>query len=112
METRLDKEGFDKLYGNLPFQNRIIVKNLDYGGGLALLWKNDVASKVINFNANHVLARIKEEDGFVWYLEGFYGWPKAHQKEKLWKLLAHLRNFVDGLWMTIGKVKDHPKQHK
>ena len=37
METQLDKEGFDKLYSNLPFQNKIIVKYLDLGGGLALL---------------------------------------------------------------------------
>ena len=42
METRLDKEGFLKLYGNLPFPNRIIVKHLNSGGGLALIWKNDV----------------------------------------------------------------------
>ena len=44
-ETRLDKEGFDKLYGNLPYQNKVIVKHLDSGGGLALygrmisIWK-------------------------------------------------------------------------
>ena len=37
METRLDKEGFDKLYGNLLFQNKFIVKHPDSGGGLALL---------------------------------------------------------------------------
>ena len=36
METRLDKEGFDKLYGNLLFQNKFIVKHPDLGGGLAL----------------------------------------------------------------------------
>ena len=39
---RLDNEGFDKLYGELPFPNRIIVKKLDSGGGLALIWKNEV----------------------------------------------------------------------
>ena len=37
MKTRLDKEGFEKLYGNLPFQNKIIVKQPDSSGGLALL---------------------------------------------------------------------------
>ena len=58
METRLDKEGFEKLYGNLPFKNKIIVKDPDYGGGLAFLWKNDVSLEVINFTANHVLAKV------------------------------------------------------
>ena len=61
METWLDKEGFDNLYSNLPFQNKIIVKYPDSGGGLALLWKNDVAMEVINYTANHVLMKVMEE---------------------------------------------------
>ena len=39
METRLGMDGFEKLYGNLQFQNKIIVKHPDSGGGLAFLWK-------------------------------------------------------------------------
>ena len=39
METRLDMDRFEKLYGNLPFQNKIIVKHPDSSGGLAFLWK-------------------------------------------------------------------------
>ena len=35
METSLDTKGFNTLYGNLPFQNKIIVKHPDGGGGLA-----------------------------------------------------------------------------
>ena len=49
LETRLDKEGFEKLYGNLPFQNKIIVKQPDSGGGLAFLWTNDVRLEIINY---------------------------------------------------------------
>ena len=102
METRLDKEGFDKLYSNLPFQKNIIVKYPDLGGGLALLWKNDVAMEVINYTANHVLTKVIEEDGFVRYLTYFYGWPEAQNEERSWKLLAHLKTFVEGPWMVIG----------
>ena len=39
METRLDKDGFKNLYSDLPFQNKIIVKHPNAGGGLAFLWK-------------------------------------------------------------------------
>lgn len=106
MEIRLDKEGFDKLYGSLPYQNKVIVKQLDSGGGLALLWKNDIRMEVINYTANHVLAKITEEDGFVWYMIGFYEWPDAQQKFKSWKLLAHLKNFVDGPWLCVGDFND------
>lgn len=36
METPLDKEGFEKLYGKLPFLNRIIVKHPDSRGRTSL----------------------------------------------------------------------------
>lgn len=77
METRLDKEGFEKLYSNLTFLNRVIVKHSDSGGGLALLWKNDVNLEVINFTTNHILAKVMEEDEYEWYLTCFYGWSEA-----------------------------------
>ena len=102
METRLDKEGFDNLYGNLPFQNKIIVKHPDSGEGLAFLWKNEVSLEVINFTVNHVLAKVTEEDGFVWHLTGFYGWSEAQQKENSWRLLKYLQSFVVGPWVVIG----------
>ena len=34
METRLDKDRFENLYSNLPFQNKIIVKHPNASGGL------------------------------------------------------------------------------
>lgn len=82
METRLDKEGFEKLYSNLPFLNRVIVKHFDFGGGLALLLKNDINLEVINFTTNHVLAKVTGEDDYEWYLTCFYGWLEAQQKKK------------------------------
>lgn len=78
METRLDKEGFETLYDNLPFPNWIIVKNPNSGGSIALIWKNEVALEVINFIANHLLAKIVEDDGFVWFVTCFYGWPEIN----------------------------------
>ena len=39
METRLDKDGFDIPCKDLPFQNKLMVKKPNLGGGLALLWK-------------------------------------------------------------------------
>ena len=67
-----------------------------------MIWKNDVQMEVINFTANHVLAKVKEVDGFEWFLIGFYGLPEATQKEKSWKLLTHLKDFIDEPWLCIG----------
>ena len=101
METRLDEDDFENLYSDLPFQNKIIVKHPNAGGGLAFLWKNNINLEVINYTANHVLVVVIEEDGFRWFLTCFYGWLEAQQKEKSWKLLEYLRTFVEGLWMVV-----------
>ena len=42
METRLDNDGFEEWCGDLPLWNKIIVKQPNTGGGLALIWKEDV----------------------------------------------------------------------
>ena len=57
---------------------------------------------VINFTDNHILAKVVEDDGFVWYLTRFYGWPEANKKWKSWALLSHLRSFIEGHWCCIG----------
>ena len=82
METRLDKEGFEKHGRELPFPNNFIVKKPYSGGSLALIWRFEVQLDVINFNENHILVKVVKEDGFTWFLLGFYGWPKASGKKK------------------------------
>ena len=71
METILDKEGFQELYKDLPFQNRIITKQLDLRGGLAFLWKSEVNIKLINYLTNHVLISVKEDHGSSGILQAF-----------------------------------------
>lgn len=78
--------------------------------------------EVINYMENHILAKLVEDDGFEWFLTGFYGWPKSCQKQKSWALLRHLSSFVDGPWCCIGdfntflhlseKLSNHPPQVK
>ena len=77
METRLENEGFSGFCGDLFFPNRFFVKYPNMGGGLALLWKDDVQLDVVNYMENHILAKVVEDDVFVWFLSGFYGWPEA-----------------------------------
>ena len=64
----MDKEGFDELCGDLPFPNRLIVKYPNTGDELALIWKKEIQLDVVNYMANHILAKVVEEDGFVWFL--------------------------------------------
>ena len=65
METRLDKEGFDRQLGDLPFPNKIIVKQPNSGGGLALIWRAGVQMELHWFisyatflSRNHCVPRV------------------------------------------------------
>ena len=102
METKLDKEGLEKFCGDLPFPNKIVVKQPNSGGGLALMWKRVVQMELINYTANHILMKVKEEDGQEWIFIGFYGWPEASQHGKSWALLNNLKSFVDGPRVCVG----------
>ena len=122
MGTRLDKEGFEFHCKDIPFKNKLIVKKPNTGGGLALLWKANVQLDVINYTEHHILAKVMEEDGYVWFLTGFYGWAEVSQKQKSWALLSHLSSFVDGPWCCIRdfnailfsseKQSTHPPPYK
>ena len=57
---------------------------------------------LINYSPNHILMKVTEEDGFVWFFTAFYGWPEAQLKEKSWQLMEHLRGFVNGAWLCAG----------
>ena len=63
---------------------------------MALIEKNEVKLQLVNYKANHILVKVGEDDGFEWWLTGFYGWPEACHRHKSWELLAHLRTFVEG----------------
>ena len=78
--------------------------------------------EVVNYIEHHILAKVVEEDGFKWYLTGFYGWPEASQKLISWALLSHLSTLVEGPWCCIGdfnaillsseKQSKHPQPYK
>ena len=58
METRLDKKGLEKFCGDLPFSNKIVVKNPNSSGRLALIWKEKVRMDLINYTANHIMVKV------------------------------------------------------
>ena len=57
----------------LAYPNKLIVKKPNFGGGLVLIWKEEVWLEVINYTDNHVLVKVTEDDGYQCFLTGFYG---------------------------------------
>lgn len=66
------------------------------------MWKKDINLEVINYTAIHILAKVVEKDGLVWFLTSLYGWPEASQIANSWALLTRLISFVGGPQLCIG----------
>ena len=71
METRLDKEGFKQHCGDLSFPNQVIVKKPNSGGGLALLWKEEIDLHIQTCTLHHIDALILDNLTKSWRLTGF-----------------------------------------
>ena len=56
VETQLDIEGIKQWCSELPYKNRFDVKKLGSGGGLAMLWKEDIKLDVFKFSENQISA--------------------------------------------------------
>ena len=106
METRLDREGLNHWCKELPYKNRFVVKKPGMGGGLALMWKEEVRLDIFKFFENQVSTVVTESDGFQWVLTGFYGWLETYERYKSWALLTHISSLVDGAWMCIGDFNE------
>lgn len=66
------------------------------GGGLAMLWKEDIRLEVFKFSNNQISTWVTKSDGFRWLLTGFYGWLETKDRFKSWTLLSHISLYVDG----------------
>ena len=106
METWLDINGIKYWCSELPFKNMFAVKKPGLGGGLAVLWKEDIRLDVFKFSDNQISAWVTETDGFRWLLTGFYGWLEIKDSFKSWLLLPYISSFVDRGWMCIGDFNE------
>ena len=74
LETKVKKNATEKIMEKINFVNGLNVPRKGRGGGLALLWKREVALEIMGYSRNHIDAIISEQDtGFKWRMTGFYG---------------------------------------
>ena len=106
METQLNIKGIKQWCSELPYKNRFDVKKPGLGGGLAMLWKEDIRLDVFKFSENQISAWVTENDGFRWLLTGFYSWPETKDHFKSWSLLSHIHSYVKSAWMCIGDFNE------
>lgn len=74
----------------LKFNNLFIVPRKNLGGGLALLWMNDLNVHIQTFSPRHIDAVVNLGINDAWRFMGFYEAPELANQEDSWLLLRYL----------------------
>ena len=86
-ETKLDRDGFRRLKRKLDFQLGFEVPIVGLGGGLALLWCDNVDIDIQTSSPHHIDALLNQ-NGIVWRFTGFYGHPETLKRGESWDLMG------------------------
>jgi hypothetical protein len=103
METKLRKEKMVNIRCKLGFSGMFVVDSVGKGGGMALLWGDEICVTIQNFSQHHIIGVIKRtESDTPWKFTGFYGHLDATKRNEAWVLLRHLAHLHPTPWVCIG----------
>ncbi len=106
-ETRLDSVGIEFLRVKLKMVGAFCVQRYHTGGGLAMLWFDQVDVVVSTYSRNHIDARVvKKSSGTGFHVTGFSGNPETHKRKESWALLKHLSSLSSEPWICMGDFNE------
>ena len=106
METWSNEDYLEVLRCNLQVSNKLVVQNNKKGGGLALLWNDDLDVSIKSYSNNHIDAVINEGKPDAWRLTGVYGAPETQNRYKTWDLLRRLDGLYQLPWCCVGDFNE------
>ena len=104
-ETKLDRDGFRRLKRKLDFQLGFEVPRVGLGGGLALLWRDNVDIDVQTSSPYHIDALINQ-NGVIWHFTRFYGHLETSRRGESWDLMRQLHASHSLPWFLIGDFNE------
>lgn len=107
-ETRRYSNDVQSLRSNLGFANGVGVGTLGRGGGLALLWTNEVCVKLQSYDRNHIDVIVVDPiTGAEWWrFTGFYGEARKENRHRSWELMHYLNAQSNTPWLCAGDFNE------
>ena len=103
----MDSVGIEFLRVKLKMVGAFCVLRYHKGGGLAMLWFDQVDVVVSTYSRNHIDARVvKKSSGTGFHVTGFYGNPETHKRKESWALLKHLSSLSSEPWICMGDFNE------
>ena len=106
METKVDTDVIEKISRKIQYKNYFVVPRHNRGGGLALLWKEDFAMKVLTSSDTHIDGVVDQGMDDAWRFTGFYGEPETANREHSWNLLRDLSHRHNLPWICVGDFNE------
>ena len=106
METKVDSNVIEKLSRKMQYKNFFVAPHHNRGRGLALLWKETFAIKVLTFSDNHIDGVVDQGLDDAWHFTGFYGEPETASREHSWNLLKDLSHRHSLPWICLGDFNE------
>lgn len=105
-ETRLFDDRVDGLVRMLGLAGGYGVGSHGRGGGLALLWNQEVDVKLESYNKSHIDVTVTLSPVVQWRFTGFYGEPNKDFRFQSWNLLKHLKSRSNLPWLCAGDFNE------
>ncbi|KAH9671372.1 reverse transcriptase domain-containing protein [Citrus sinensis] len=89
-ETKLSEQLMKRKASELNFQNCFAISSSGKGGGLAMMWSENVNLEIKSYSKHRIDTCIKTVEGSCWRGTGVYGNPKIEERKHTWELLKRL----------------------
>jgi hypothetical protein len=105
-ETLVHVNKITEIRTKLGFDAAFAVDRMGRSGGLALLWRNHINCRVINYSHNFINVEVTSDKWSAWRFTGFYGHPEQERRRDSWDLLRSLAHDVSLPWCVMGDFND------
>ncbi|XP_019191691.1 PREDICTED: uncharacterized protein LOC109186215 [Ipomoea nil] len=113
METLSNSDSMLSIKQRLGWHGCFTVDPVGRGGGLALLWKEEITVTVTSSSLNHIDTEIQLEGSDAkWRFTGFYGISDRTRRVESWNLLTNLATRSNLPWLLMGDFNDLLHHHE
>jgi hypothetical protein len=90
----------------LGFEAAFAVDRIGRSGGLAVLWRNKLQCRILNYSQNFINVEVSSDNWSTWRCTGFYGFPEKERRRESWDLLRELAHDTSLPWCIMGDFND------
>ena len=111
-ETWTDNDRLDQVLRNFDFVNKWSIPSGNRGGGLVLLWKEDIRITVEDSSKYYIDVLIEKNTPQEWRFISFYGEPVTNRRHEAWTKIRTFNNKPHIPWLCVGDFNEITRQEE